>query len=121
MQVQPLLHPRGVVDALNFDGGHARRDGGGGVAVALFVLLTAILFLRPTETIDSLASLPLYEIVFLLCTAFAVPALGANLGPAILVSRPSRRPTCHTATRTARSQARWKYPRACFTSCYSFP
>src|SRR5215207_8069615 len=89
MQVQPVLHPRGAVDALDFDDGHAHGNGGGGVAFGLFVLLTAILFLRPTETIDGLASLPLYQVVFLLCASFAASAVYANLHTTILVSRPT--------------------------------
>ena len=89
MQAQSLLHPGGIVDAFDCNNDHARSGGGGGVAFALFVLLTAILFLRPTETIDGLASLPLYEIVFLLCAVCAAPALCANLGPTILASRPT--------------------------------
>jgi len=43
----------------------------GAVGYALFLVLNAVLFLRPTELIPDLEGLPIYEIVILSCMAFS--------------------------------------------------
>jgi hypothetical protein len=43
----------------------------GAVGYALFLVLNAVLFLRPTELIPDLEGLPVYEIVILSCMAFS--------------------------------------------------
>jgi hypothetical protein len=58
------------------------------VAFGLFLVLTAILFLRPTEIIPSLDGMPLFEAVILLCLATTFPWVLAQLTPSALQARP---------------------------------
>ena len=55
---------------------------------ALFLLLNAVLFLRPAEIVPGLLGWPIYEVVILACLAAAFPAVLRQLGGAALAARP---------------------------------
>ena len=55
---------------------------------ALFILLNAILFIRPSDIVPDLAAVPVYEIVILLCIAVSLPKIVAQLSLKSLQSRP---------------------------------
>ncbi|MDB5309383.1 MAG: hypothetical protein JWO38_3585 [Gemmataceae bacterium] len=54
----------------------------------LFVLCTGVLFVRPTELVESLAGAPLYEVSILGCFAVSVPQVTAQLTARALVRNP---------------------------------
>ncbi len=58
------------------------------VAYALFILLNAILFVRPAELIEGLQPYRLYLVVILICTATAYPVVLSQLGIRSLARRP---------------------------------
>jgi O-antigen ligase len=74
--------------------GPARRatptyvPGAPGVAFGLFLVLTAVLLVRPTEIIPSLAGVPVFQAVILACLAVTFPRVLAQLTPAALQDRP---------------------------------
>ena len=45
------------------------------MAFGLFILLNAVLFIRPAELVPALNDLPLYEALILLCTVVSLPQL----------------------------------------------
>jgi O-antigen ligase len=55
---------------------------------ALFILLNAVLFVRPADLLPELEKASIYEAVILLCLAASAPALLAQLAPARLGRRP---------------------------------
>jgi O-antigen ligase len=55
---------------------------------ALFLLLNAVLFLRPAETIPALAGLEIYLVVILACLAASFPAVLEQFRPSELERRP---------------------------------
>jgi O-antigen ligase len=55
---------------------------------ALFILVNAVLFIRPAEIVPALLGLPLYEGVILACLAASLPAVVRQLRPDALVTRP---------------------------------
>jgi hypothetical protein len=59
------------------------------VQFGLFILLNAVLFLRPAELVPALEGLPIYESLIWICIAFAVPAVGREL----TVDKLKRQPT----------------------------
>jgi O-antigen ligase len=54
----------------------------------LFVILTGVLFVRPTELVESLQDAPVYEVVILCCLATASPRVIEQLRARSLKSRP---------------------------------
>lgn len=59
-----------------------------GLAFALFVLVNATLFIRPTEIIPAVQGWHVYEVLILLCAATSLPALLAQLNGRMLTARP---------------------------------
>jgi O-antigen ligase len=57
-------------------------------AFGLFLVLTAVLLIRPTEIVADLAGLPIYQAVILGCLVVTFPSVLAQLTPAALVARP---------------------------------
>jgi O-antigen ligase len=55
---------------------------------ALFIVLNAVLFIRPTEVVPALDQLPIYEVLILLCVALSLPVLVEQLKWKVLRSRP---------------------------------
>jgi putative inorganic carbon (hco3(-)) transporter len=55
---------------------------------ALFVLLNAVLFIRPSELIPDLMDLPIYEALILLCLLLALPLVARRVAPDSLVRMP---------------------------------
>jgi hypothetical protein len=55
---------------------------------ALFILLNAVLFIRPAEIVPALLGLPLYEVLSLTCLAVAAPRVLGQLQPRSLVRQP---------------------------------
>src|SRR5207253_9402738 len=45
------------------------------LAFGLFLLLNAVLFIRPSETFPEIATVPVYQYVILACLAASLPAL----------------------------------------------
>jgi O-antigen ligase len=60
----------------------------GAVGYALFLVLNAVLFLRPTELIPDLEELPIYEIIILSCMAFSWKPLWERLQGGALARQP---------------------------------
>lgn len=58
------------------------------LAFGLFLLLTAILLIRPTEIVPSLDGLPLFQAVILVCLMAAGPAVLSQFGLRNLAARP---------------------------------
>ena len=58
------------------------------MAFALFLLVTATLFVRPAEIVPDLAGLPVYEWLILSCLAVSLPQLAKQLHPRSLGKRP---------------------------------
>jgi O-antigen ligase len=58
------------------------------VAFASFILLHAILFIRPGDMFIELAHVPLYLFALLTCTALSLPAIWRQLRPASLATNP---------------------------------
>jgi hypothetical protein len=54
----------------------------------LFILVNAVLFIRPAELIPALENLPLYEVAILAAIATAAPHMLGQLSVASLISRP---------------------------------
>jgi putative inorganic carbon (HCO3(-)) transporter len=57
-------------------------------AWALFLLLNAILFLRPGDIVPQLEGWPIYNVVILCCIAASFPAIMYQLRPDVLAQRP---------------------------------
>ncbi|MDB5357474.1 MAG: hypothetical protein JWN24_3927 [Phycisphaerales bacterium] len=55
---------------------------------SLFILLNAVLFVRPAEIIPSLEALPIYEVVILLCLLASIPAVLPQLAWSSLKRNP---------------------------------
>ena len=55
----------------------------------LFVLLNAVLFIRPAEILPSLAALPIYQVVIVACTITSLGAILPQLSLAALAARPA--------------------------------
>ncbi|MEX2139926.1 MAG: O-antigen ligase family protein [Pirellulales bacterium] len=55
---------------------------------AFFILLNAVLFIRPSEIIPDLATVPIYEIVILVCLTLTFRRIIGQLSMKSLVSRP---------------------------------
>ena len=55
---------------------------------ALFLLVNALLFIRPAELHPALADMPIYEISILTCLAVSYPMVMAAMTPRALASRP---------------------------------
>jgi hypothetical protein len=55
---------------------------------ALFILVNAVLLIRPAEVVPELLGLPLYEVVILACFAVNFPQVAEQLSPRALVERP---------------------------------
>jgi putative inorganic carbon (hco3(-)) transporter len=60
-----------------------------GMGFGLFVLLNAVLFLRPAEILPSLAALPIYQVVIVSCTIASLRALLPQLSVAALAAKPA--------------------------------
>jgi hypothetical protein len=58
------------------------------MAFALFLLVNAMLFVRPAEFHPALYGLPVYEACILACLVVAYPAVAAQVHPAALAARP---------------------------------
>ena len=58
------------------------------VGFVLFILLNAVLFLRPAEVVPDLVGLNIYEYLILACFAFSFPVVLAQFTPKSLESRP---------------------------------
>jgi putative inorganic carbon (HCO3(-)) transporter len=58
------------------------------LSFALFLLVNAMLFVRPAELHPSLYGLPVYEVCILACLASSYPTVAARLRPADLAARP---------------------------------
>jgi O-antigen ligase len=56
---------------------------------ALFVVVNAVLFVRPAEIVPALQDLPIYMVAILLCLACSVPAVVQRFNPRILAREPS--------------------------------
>lgn len=54
----------------------------------LFLLVNAVLFIRPAEIVPDLVGLPIYEVVILVCLAVNLPAWAGQLAPASLQNQP---------------------------------
>jgi hypothetical protein len=54
----------------------------------LFVLLNAVLFIRPAELVPDLMDLPIYEVLILLCLLLAVPLVARRVSADSLVRMP---------------------------------
>jgi putative inorganic carbon (hco3(-)) transporter len=78
------LFPQDVAD----EGAWAVRSRNG-VGFGLFVLLNAVLFIRPAEIVPSLAALPIYQVVIVACTIASLGALLPQLSFAALAARPA--------------------------------
>src|SRR5690349_2170625 len=59
-----------------------------GIGFALFLLLNAVLFIRPAEIFPSLLGLPIYEVVIVACIAASWPVIVEQLSPAAIAARP---------------------------------
>ena len=55
---------------------------------ALFLLVNAMIFIRPAEFHPALLGLPIYEVCILLCLAVSYPAVLAEMMPGALAGRP---------------------------------
>jgi len=55
---------------------------------ALFILLNAVLFIRPSELVPDLAAVPIYEIVIIVCLSLTLPRIVSQLSLKSLASRP---------------------------------
>ena len=62
--------------------------GGNALGFALFLLLNAVLFLRPTELIPALDGVQIFEVVILSCFAVSFPAVFSKLRWRQLVAEP---------------------------------
>ena len=62
--------------------------GGNALGFALFLLLNAVLFLRPTEVIPALDGVQIFEVVILSCFAVSFPAVFSKLRWRLLVAEP---------------------------------
>jgi len=58
------------------------------VAFFVFIVLNAVLYVRPGDWLPALQSLHLYEIVILACTALGLPRLVALLAPSSMAENP---------------------------------
>jgi O-antigen ligase len=58
------------------------------IAFSLFVMVNAMLFIRPAELIAGLKRLPIYELTIVSCLLFSLPAVLAQLAPSSLSRRP---------------------------------
>src|SRR5436190_11525817 len=66
----------------------ARTSQAGSTAFGLFVLLNAILFVRPAEIFSSLEGLPIYEILIILCLISAQSRLTRQLNVRTIRAQP---------------------------------
>jgi hypothetical protein len=57
-------------------------------AFALFLLLNAVLFIRPAEVVPQLEGLPIYNVVVLICLIASIPEVLAGAQPHILARSP---------------------------------
>ena len=55
---------------------------------ALFILVNAVLFIRPAEVIPALLDLPVDEVLILCCLVFSLPAVLDRLRPSSLATQP---------------------------------
>src|SRR5262245_22310271 len=55
---------------------------------ALFVLLNAVLFIRPSEIVPALATIPIYELVILGCIVTSFPRVISQLSWSSLSTNP---------------------------------
>jgi len=55
---------------------------------SLFLLVNAVLFIRPTEIVWGLEGLPIYEAVILICLVVSIPAMARQLAAGSLISQP---------------------------------
>lgn len=60
-----------------------------GIGFGLFVLLNAVLFIRPAEILPSLAALPIYQVVIVACTIASIGAILPQLSLDALAGRPA--------------------------------
>ncbi len=58
------------------------------VGFVLFLLLNAVLFIRPAEIVPALIGLPIYEVVILACVIFSFPAILQRFHPRDLANQP---------------------------------
>src|SRR5262245_38701086 len=61
---------------------------GGKLGFGLFILVNAVLFIRPAEVVPDLEKAPIYEVVILACLAVSLPSVLEQLSPAALSGRP---------------------------------
>src|SRR5689334_11470998 len=54
----------------------------------LFLLLNAVLILRPADIVPELEGLPIYNVVILSCLVASLPAVLYQLRPGVLAQRP---------------------------------
>jgi hypothetical protein len=59
-----------------------------GLAFALFIVLNAVLFIRPAEIVPALLGLPVYEVTILSSLALSAKAVVRRLSPAALADNP---------------------------------
>jgi O-antigen ligase len=59
----------------------------GGLGFALFIVLNAILLIRPSEIVAPLENIPLYELVICACALISLAAILGNLDPNTLKDR----------------------------------
>jgi O-antigen ligase len=55
---------------------------------ALFIVVNAVLFIRPAEIVSDVRGWPIYEVVILLCAVVSLPGILAQLSFASLAQRP---------------------------------
>ena len=60
----------------------------GRLGFVLFLILNAVLFIRPAEVLPSLASLPIYEVLILCCLVASAKEIIPQLGLTSLLTRP---------------------------------
>jgi hypothetical protein len=58
------------------------------VGFSLFILVNAVLFLRPAEIIPDVVGWPIYEVVILCCLAVSLPDWIRQLAPGALGNQP---------------------------------
>src|SRR6516165_11011518 len=55
---------------------------------ALFILLNAVLFIRPAEIVPDLLDLPIYEVLILSCVVVSLPAILERVRLSSLAAQP---------------------------------
>jgi putative inorganic carbon (hco3(-)) transporter len=78
-----------LFDAEPFDAARPAAPRSTGTAFCLFLVLNAVLFVRPTELMGATEVFPVYQIVMACCALAALPVLSRQLAPAAIAARPA--------------------------------